>query len=413
MFPCLPITTIKNISRTMPCTRFISSISTASIGAVGLKTTNQRVDGVLRRLPNAASTPSSASSSSFKRSVHTSRQRVTLIDGDGIGPEVMEQCKRVLQAMELPFGFDEFSFSYQRPEVYNDKPEHILNAIVANRYCLSGHITPRKSVYLGTSLHVISKLDFFANVTYIQNYDGIKTRHSDVDIILVREQSEGEYHRLEHTVWSPGSGTAAEALKVISRDASFRIVKFAFDLAVKRGRKKVTLVHKANIMKQGDGMFLRTGQEVAKMYPDIQCEDMIIDNMCMQIVSKPQQFDVVVTTNLYGNILENVGAGLVGGVGLVPGEDWSHGQIMFGMGVRHDGSDIAGKGIANPTYMLLSASNMLKKMGYYRQSAALKFAVLEVLREGTTLTKDQKGQATTAQFVDAVLHKVEQSFTGI
>lgn len=336
-------------------------------------------------------------------------QRITLIPGDGVGPELMKETRRILDTMALPVVYDEFSFSYQRPEVDNDAPDDIKQSIVDNKYCLAGHITPAKDAYLGSSLGIISSLDFFANVTYIKNLEGLKTRMSGVDVILVREQSEGEYKRMEHSVWSESSGEAVEALKIITRDASHRIVKFAFDTAIKHGRKKVTLVHKANIMKQGDGMFLNTGIKVAKLFPQVQFEDMIIDNMCMQMVWKPQQFDVVVTTNLYGNILENVGAGLVGGVGVVPGEDWSHGQIMFGMGVRHDGGSLAGKGIANPTYMFLSASNMLGKMQFYKQSNALKKAVHDVIKEGKTLTKDLKGSATTIQFTDAVLGKVEQN----
>jgi len=362
--------------------------------------------------PTASSrfTPSVAclSLSASRCALHERRQRITLIPGDGIGPEVMAQCKRVLDKMALPIGYDEFTFSYQQASEDNDDPADILKSIKKNRISLVGHITPAKDVYLGTSLGIISTLDFFANVTYIKNLPGINTRHAGVDIILVREQSEGEYKRMEHAVFSEKSGEAVEALKIITYNASYRIVKFAFDQAVKHNRKKVTLVHKANIMKKGDGMFLSTGKKVAKLYPDIQFEDMIVDNMCMQSVWKPQQFDVIVTTNLYGNIIENIGAGLVGGVGLVPGEDWSHGQIMFGMGVRHDGGNIAGKGIANPTYMLLSASNMLKKLLYYRQSLALEESVLAVLAEGKTLTRDLKGNATTIQFVDAVLDKMEQ-----
>ena len=227
------------------------------------------------------------------RGIHETRQRITLIPGDGIGPEVMQQCKRVLRHMALPLGYDEFNFSYQQASEDNDDPDTIRRSIIKNRMSLVGHITPAKDVYLGTSLGIISTLDFFANVTYIKNYSGIQTRHSGVDIILVREQSEGEYKRIEHSVYSPASGEAVEALKIISHSASYRIVKFAFDVAIKHNRKKVTLVHKANIMKKGDGMFLKTGREVAKLYPDVEFEDMIIDNMCMQAVWKPQQFDVV------------------------------------------------------------------------------------------------------------------------
>jgi len=357
-----------------------------------------------RFLPSVACFSLSAS----RYASHNGRRRITLIPGDGIGPEVMTQCKRVLDSMSLPLDYDEFTFSYHQADEDNDDPNDILRSIENNQVSLVGHITPAKDVYLGTSLGIISTLDFFANVTYVKNFEGVSTRHKGVDFILVREQSEGEYRRLEHAVFSEASGEAVEALKIITYNASYRIVKFAFDQAKKHKRKKVTLVHKANIMKKGDGMFLSTGKKVAKLYPDIEFEDMIIDNMAMQSVWKPQQFDVIVTTNLYGNILENIGAGLVGGVGLVPGEDWSHGQIMFGMGVRHDGGHMAGKGIANPTYMLLSASNMLKKLHFFRHSQALEESVLAVLAEGKTLTKDLKGDATTTQFVDAVLGKMEQ-----
>ena len=268
-----------------------------SLKSIALSHSGRTLLASWRYSPTASSrfTPSIAcfSLSASRGALHEQRQRITLIPGDGIGPEVMAQCKRVLDKMALPIGYDEFTFSYQQASEDNDDPADILKSIKKNRLSLVGHITPAKDVYLGTSLGIISTLDFFANVTYIKNLPGINTRHAGVDIILVREQSEGEYKRMEHAVFSEKSGEAVEALKIITYNASYRIVKFAFDQAIKHNRKKVTLVHKANIMKKGDGMFLSTGKKVAKLYPDIQFEDMIVDNMCMQSVWKPQQFDVI------------------------------------------------------------------------------------------------------------------------
>merc|ERR1712136_278068 len=285
-------------------------------------------------LPRAFSTTAS--------SMASAKHKITIIPGDGIGPEVMQHTKDVLDTLKLPIVYEEYNFSYHDTAKNND-PAEVLAAIERNRCALTGHISPPPDNYAGPRLNVIKNVKFFANVTYIKSMEGIDTRHKGVDMIVVREQMTGEYSGLEHMVWSEASGVAVEALKVSTVEDSRRIAKFAFDLAGRKNRKKVTCVHKANIMKQGDGMFLQACREVAELYPHMQFEDLIVDNMCMQLASKPQQFDVIVTTNLYGNIIENLGAGLIGGVGIVPGEDYSANNIMFGMGVRHDGQKLVGK----------------------------------------------------------------------
>merc|ERR1712183_965106 len=206
------------------------------------------------------------------------------------------------------------------------------------------------------------KLDLFANVVRCKSTPGIRSRHNDVDVIVIREQTEGEYSSLEHES-IPG---VIEMIKVVSQKKTERIAKFAFDYAMKKRRKKVTCVHKANIMKLGDGLFFDTCTKVAKMYPKIEFEGMIVDNTCMQLVSKPQQFDVMVLPNLYGSIVDNVGAGLVGGAGVVPGRSFGKEFAIFEPGARHTFAQVAGQNVANPTAMLLAACDMLEHIHFMR-----------------------------------------------
>ena len=219
-------------------------------------------------------------------------------------------------------------------------------------------------MYLNTYFELIFKLsqrlDLYANVLRCKSLNNIKTRHSDIDILIVRENTEGEYANLEH---ESASGIV-ESLKIVTRDKSQRIAEFAFERAHYGGRNKVTAVHKANIMKQGDGLFLECCREVAKKYPNIKFETMIVDNTCMQLVSKPQQFDVMVMPNLYGNIVANVCAGLVGGAGIVAGANYGKNCALFECGTRKSGKDMAGKNIANPSGILFAAANMLKYIGF-------------------------------------------------
>ncbi|KAF6284403.1 isocitrate dehydrogenase (NAD(+)) 3 non-catalytic subunit beta [Rhinolophus ferrumequinum] len=222
------------------------------------------------------------------------------------------------------------------------------------------------------------KLDLFANVVHVKSLPGYMTRHNNLDLVIIREQTEGEYSSLEHE----SARGVIECLKIVTRTKSQRIAKFAFDYATKKGRDKVTAVHKANIMKLGDGLFLQCCEEVAELYPKIKFETMIIDNCCMQLVQNPYQFDVLVMPNLYGNIIDNLAAGLVGGAGVVPGESYSAEYAVFEMGARHPFAQAVGRNIANPTAMLLSASNMLRHLNLEYHSNMIADAVKKVIKVG-------------------------------
>uniref|UniRef100_A0A8C6XG02 Isocitrate dehydrogenase (NAD(+)) 3 non-catalytic subunit beta n=1 Tax=Naja naja TaxID=35670 RepID=A0A8C6XG02_NAJNA len=243
------------------------------------------------------------------------------------------------------------------------------------------------------------KLDLFANVVHVSSLPGYKTRHNNLDLVIIREQTEGEYSSLEHE----SAKGVIECLKIITRAKSQRIAKFAFDFATKKGRNKVTAVHKANIMKLGDGLFLRCCEEVAELYPKITFDTMIIDNCCMQLVQNPYQFDVLVMPNLYGNIIDNLAAGLVGGAGVVPGESYSADFAVFEMGARHPFAQAVGRNIANPTAMLLSSANMLRHLNLEHHSAMISDAVKKVIKVGKVRTQDMGGYSTTSDFIKSVI----------
>jgi len=282
----------------------------------------------------------------------------------------------------------------------------VVDSIKRNGLCLKGILTTPSFSASGErdtlNIRMRNTLDLYANVVQVKSVEGVKSRHSNIDLVIIREQTEGEYSCLEHQS-VPG---VVESLKLVTAKKSIRIAKFAFDYATKHGKKKVTAVHKANIMKLGDGLFLKCCQEVAQLYPNIEFENMIVDNACMQLVSKPQQFDVMVMPNLYGNILVNIAAGLVGGAGLVPGEGYSEDCAVFEPGARHSYNEAAGKNSANPSAMLLSAANMLDHACLGDHAATIRQAVLEVLGEGRVKTKDLGGHAGTRQFTAAVVQKL-------
>ncbi|KAG2466372.1 IDH3B dehydrogenase, partial [Polypterus senegalus] len=289
--------------------------------------------------------------------------KVTMIPGDGVGPELMTSVKEVFKAGDVPVEFEEFHLSEVQNMASEEKLEEVLGSMKKNRVALK--VMKRK-------------LDLFANVVHVNSLPGYKTRHNNLDLVIIREQTEGEYSSLEHE-----SVTGViECLKIITREKSRRIAKFAFDYATKKSRSKVTAVHKANIMKLGDGLFLQSCQEVAQLYPKIKYETMIIDNCCMQLVQNPYQFDVLVMPNLYGNIIDNLAAGLVGGAGVVPGESYSAEYAVFETGARHPFAQAVGRNIANPTAMLLSSANMLRHLNLEYHSSLISEAVKRVIKTG-------------------------------
>ncbi|XP_050357651.1 isocitrate dehydrogenase [NAD] subunit beta, mitochondrial isoform X2 [Nymphalis io] len=333
------------------------------------------------------------------------RIKCTLIPGDGVGPELVYSVQEVFKAAGIPVDFESFFFSEVNPTL-SAPLEDVVGSIARNKICIKGILATPDFSHTGElqtlNMKLRNALDLYANVVHVKSLPNVKSRHQDVDCIIIREQTEGEYSALEHES-VPG---VVECLKIITAAKSERIAKFAFDYAVKMRRRKVTAVHKANIMKLGDGLFLRSCEEMAKLYPRIQFEKMIVDNCTMQMVSNPNQFDVMVTPNLYGNIVDNLASGLVGGAGVVAGASYSADCAVFEQGARHVFSGAVGKNIANPTAMLLCSANLLAHVNLHSYSKMIKNAINKVLNDGKVKTKDLGGQSTTKDFTYAVIHSL-------
>ncbi|XP_024885492.1 isocitrate dehydrogenase [NAD] subunit beta, mitochondrial [Temnothorax americanus] len=331
--------------------------------------------------------------------------KCTLIPGDGVGPELVVAVQSVFKAADVPVEFEPYFLSEVNPTL-SAPLEQVSNSIARNRVCLKGILaTPDHSMTgeLQTlNMKLRKSLDLYSNVVHVKSLPGVRSRHQNVDCVIIREQTEGEYSALEHE----SVKGVVECLKIVTATKSQRIAKFAFDYAVKNNRKKVTCVHKANIMKLGDGLFLRSCQEIAKMYPRITFETMIVDNCTMQMVSNPHQFDVMVMPNLYGNIVDNLASGLVGGAGVVAGASYSAECVVFEPGARHTYSEAVGKNVANPTAMLLCAVKLLNHVNLKRYAEQIREALNRVLNDGKVLTKDLGGQSSTSDFVAAVINSL-------
>ncbi|KAJ3035066.1 isocitrate dehydrogenase (NAD(+)) idh1 [Rhizophlyctis rosea] len=343
--------------------------------------------------------PSDFSAGTVYGGIHT----VTLIPGDGVGLEMSTAVKTIFKAAGVPVEWEQFDLSG-----YTERDEALLkqamDSIRRNKVALKGILYTPVSRLGHSSLNGFFRreLDIYASISLIQNLPGNwPTRHKGVDFAIIRENTEGEYSGLEHTP-IPG---VVESLKVVTKAKTERIAKYAFDFALKNGRKKVTAIHKANIMKKGDGLFLNVCRDVAKLYESsgIQFADMIVDNASMQLVSKPSQFDVVVCGNLYGNILSNVGAALVGGPGVVSGANLGREYAVFEPGCRHVGKDIQGRNTANPTALLLSAIHMLRHLGLDEHANRISGALMKVIKESKVLTPDVRGVHSTTDFTLAVM----------
>jgi len=333
------------------------------------------------------------------------RTTATLIPGDGVGPELCLVVQDVFKAAGVPVDFKEHYFSELSPR--SDSVEDVTDSIRSNGICLKGILASpdysAESELKTLNMKLRDELDLYANVVHVTSREGMKTRHKNVDMVVIREQTEGEYSALEHE----SIKGVVECLKITTEYKSRRIAKFAFDYATKNNRKKVTAVHKANIMKLGDGLFLKSCTEVAKLYPNIQFDNMIVDNCSMQMVSKPQQFDVLVLPNLYGNIIDNLAAGLVGGAGVVAGASYSSEVAIFEPGARHTYQEATGKNVANPTAMLLCAANMLNHINLQYHGDIIRNAVGRVIKAGKVKTGDMGGYATTMQFKQAVISSIK------
>jgi len=292
-------------------------------------------------------------------------------------------------------------------ETRKDLPEWVVESLERTRVGLKGPVTtPVGEGYQSVNVALRKRLDLFANFRPVRSMPGVRTRYSDtfIDIVMFRENTEDLYAGLEHEVVKD----VVTSLKVITRTASLRIARYAFEWARKEGRKTIHAVHKANIMKQGDGLFLRCCREVAAQYPEIRYKELIVDNTAMQLVLRPETFDVLLMPNLYGDIVSDLVAGLVGGLGLVPGANLGENCAVF-EAVHGSAPDIAGKGIANPTALMLSAVLMLNHLGERDAARRLQYAVERTYAAGEHLTPDVGGRATTAQFTDAVIRNMERA----
>jgi len=367
------------------------------------RTSSKLVASVINHaLPYAAIQPSS-NRTMATAAAPSDVKKVTMVPGDGIGPELMYAVKEVFQSASVPVEFEEFWVSEVQDRCDEELITNLVDSVSRNKVALKGILATPTWFNVGdlqsVNMNIRKKLDLFANVVRVRTIEGVNVRHTGLDVAVIREQTEGEYSSLEHEV-VPG---VVESLKIVTRSKSERIAKFAFDYATKHKRSKVTAIHKANIQKLADGMFLDTCKEVSKLYPKIQFSSMIVDNACMQLTSHPQQFDVMVMPNLYGNIIDNVCVGLAGGAGLVPGESYSADTVVFETGARHAFSNAVGRNIANPTASLLTASNMLHHINLKSHADLIHDAVAKVIKDKKVRTPDLGGHATMTEFTQAVI----------
>ena len=327
---------------------------------------------------------------------------VTLIPGDGIGPEVAHATRRAIDATGVKIDWEVVELTADIIQKAGETlPPHVAESIERTHVGLKGPVgTPIGGGFQSVNVALRKKLDLYANVRPVRSMKGLRTRFSDVniDLIVFRENTEDLYAGLEHEVVTD----VVTSLKIITRRASERIARYAFDYARRHGRKKMTAIHKANIMKLGDGLFVRCCREVAAKYPDILYQELIVDNASMQLVMRPEIFDMLLMPNLYGDIVSDLTAGLVGGLGIVPGANIGDRSAVF-EAVHGSAPDIAGKGIANPTALMQSGVMMLRYLGETSAADRLEGAITQVYTEGETLTRDVGGSASTEQYTDAVI----------
>jgi isocitrate dehydrogenase (NAD+) len=326
--------------------------------------------------------------------------KVTLIPGDGIGPEVTAAVVRILEATGVKFDWEPYAAGSEAFEKQGEYvPKELYESIERNKLALKGPVTtPVGGGFASINVTLRKKFELYVNFRPIKNLPGLETRYPGVDLIIVRENTEGEYVGLEHEV-VPGVMTS---LKVITEKGSTRIAQWAFEYARKHGRRKIHAIHKANIMKLSDGLFLKCARATAKNYPEITYGEHIIDNTCMQLVTNPYQYDTLLLPNLYGDIVSDLCAAFVGGLGLVPGANLGTDAAIF-EAVHGSAPDIAGKDIANPTALLQSAILMLRHIDEAAAADRLQAALERVYTEKKTLTRDVHGTAGTSAFADAVI----------
>jgi len=332
--------------------------------------------------------------------------KVTLTPGDGIGPEVTAAATRIMEATGVKFEWESFAAGADAYAKYHEYiPKELTESIERTRVALKGPVTtPIGGGFSSINVQLRKQFELFCNFRPIRNLPGVTTRYPGVDLIIIRENTEGLYSGIEHEV-VPG---VVESIKIITEKASTRISRWAFEYARKFGRKKVHAIHKANIMKLSDGLFIRCSRKVAQEYPEISYGEHIVDNTCMQLVTNPYQYDMLLMENLYGDIVSDLCAAFVGGLGLVPGANFGTACAIF-EAVHGSAPDIAGKGIANPTAVLRSGILMLRHLDEQDAANQVKYAVHSVYREGKHITRDMGGMASTNEFADAVIAAMESA----
>lgn len=326
---------------------------------------------------------------------------ITLIPGDGIGPEVTGAAVKIVEATGVKIEWEtleagaEVAIKYGTPV-----PDEVINSIIKNRIALKGPLTtPVGGGFASANVALRKRLNLYANVRPVRTIPGVKSRFDNVNLVVVRENSEDLYSGLEHIV-VPG---VVESLKIITEKACLRIGRFAFLYAAKHGRKKVTAVHKANIMKLADGLFLECVRKAGREFPEIEYEELIVDNTCMQMVMRPERFDVMVMENLYGDILSDLASGLIGGLGLTASANIGEDGVAMFEAVHGSAPDIAGRNLANPVAITLSAAMMLHHIGEDKAAHRIEHGIAKVLAEGKTVTGDLGGSATTTEITAAIM----------
>ncbi|MDT7806690.1 MAG: isocitrate dehydrogenase [Acidobacteriota bacterium] len=329
---------------------------------------------------------------------------ITLIPGDGIGPEVSSAVVRIIEAASVEVSWETHYAGAQALEKFGSTlPDDLLESIKRNRVALKGPITtPVGKGFISVNVGLRKALDLYANVRPVRALPNVPARYPELDLVVVRENTEDLYSGVEHVV-VPG---VVESIKIITEKASTRIARYAFEFARREGRKKVTAIHKANIMKLSDGLFLDCFRKVSTDFPEIEADDKIVDNACMQLVMRPEQFDVMLLENLYGDIVSDLCAGLIGGLGLVPGANIGELGAVF-EAVHGSAPDIAGQGIANPTALLMSGILMLRHLGEREAADRVERAMLKVYTDGQVRTRDVGGTARTNEFARAVVEAME------
>jgi isocitrate dehydrogenase (NAD+) len=331
---------------------------------------------------------------------------IAVIPGDGIGPEIMTVTLRVLDALDCGLDYDFADAGMVALDKHGDLlPKETLEKIAQHKVALKGPLTtPIGGGFTSINVTLRRHFDLYANVRPAISFPGTKSRYENIDIITVRENTEGAYLAEGQTLSEDGE--VAQSIIRNTRKGSTRIVRYAFEMAVKKGRKKITAVHKANILKTSTGLFLNVAREIAKEYPQIEFNEMIVDNTCMQLVMRPEQFDVIVTTNLFGDIISDLCAGLVGGLGLAPGDNIGEHAAIF-EAVHGSAPDIAGKGIANPCALLLAAADMLDHLGQVEKGTKLRQAIRDTLtHDRDSVTPDLGGKGSTVSFGEAIARRV-------